>query len=319
MFTDIFKKDGPLSAKDIRSEASRKAWLKRQRAKQGKRADNSLSDHYDLYDDPDVTQDTLLSALSREDREEVLLAIKMAETQPTSLQDPTIVHQDGPHAGEFTDERRALHKQIIDDILSDANIEAATPATGEAPTFVVLGGRGGSGKSSFTWGTDKDGNIKEPKVNEFDSRKYLVLDSDAIKERLKPPYKGWNAYSVHEESSVLFDAITQSAAEMGLNFIHDATLKSDGVRSTIEYAKASGYRVEGHYMFVPRQVSAQRAIGRYLGKGPKARGRLVPPEIILGNTRNERNFDALKPEFDKWSAYDNQGAAPVLIERKATK
>lgn len=317
MFSSLFKKDGPLAAKDVRSAASRKAWLKRQRAKSStKTAPSSMSDYYDQFDDPSVTQDDILADLSRDDREEILLAIKRAETQATSLQDPANVHQDGPLKGEFTEERRKLHQQIIKDILTDEAIAAATPKNGEQPTFIVLGGRGGSGKSSFSWGTDREGNVREPKVNEFDSRKFLVLDSDAIKERLKPPYKGWNAYSVHEESSVLFDALTQTAAEMGLNFIHDATLKSGSVKSTIEYTKELGYRVEGHYMFVPRQVSAKRAVSRYLGDGPKKRGRLVPPEIILGNTKNERNFDALKGQFDHWSAYDNQGAAPVLIERK---
>lgn len=324
MFAKVLKESSAISPKDVRSAASRKAWLKRQRARKERDAEphadhHRLATHYDKYDDPNVTVQDIMDQFSTEDRGEVALALIKAKNAPTSMQDPANVHQDGPNKGQFTEARKALHRKIIEGILTDEAIAAATPADGEAPTFIVLGGRGGSGKSSFTWGRNRDGTEREPKVGEFDSRKFLVLDSDAIKERLKPPYKGWNAFSVHEESGVIFDQLTEDAARMGLNFIHDATLKSKSVKSTIDFVKEVGYRVEGHYMFVPRQVSAVRAVKRYLGKGPQDRGRLVPPEVILENTQNERNFDSFLPEFDHWSAYDNQGTEPKLISRKKGK
>lgn len=103
---------------------------------------------------------------------------------------------------------------------------------------------------------------------------------------------------------------------MGLNIIHDVTLKGSSALKNVAEFKDAGYRVEGNYMFLPRQEAASRAVSRFLGKGPGARGRLVPPEVILSNVNNEKNFDALKPYFDKWSAYDNRGKAPTLIARK---
>lgn len=297
MFSHVFKD----------SEASKKAWLKRQRAQSKKPAPESglgtdLAKHFEKYDDPNLTVKQVMADFTPEERGEIASAIIKAKAMPTSKSFWT------GKDGKYKPERLALHRKIISDILSTAAIKDATPADGETPTFVVLGGRGGSGKSSFTNG----------RVNEFDAKKFLVLDTDAIKERLKPPYKGWNAFNVHEESSDIFSQVTQIAKSLKLNIVHDATLKSRGVEDTIKEFKDDGYDIEGHYMFVPRQVSANRAVKRYLGKDGK-RGRLVPVEVILENTENEKNFDAMKPYFKKWSAYDNQGAEPKLISRKEKK
>lgn len=292
MFAHIFKD----------SAASTKAWLSRDRAGPPTTASKTgLVEHYAKYNDPNASVDTALKGLTPQEKSEIMLNIQRAQSAKTS------VEQYAPK-GEYSPDRQKLHNEIINDILSDANIKAATPKPGEKPTYIVLGGRGGSGKSGFTDGT----------VNEFDAKKFLKLDSDAIKERLRPPYEGWNAFSVHEESAHIFDAITFEAHKRGLNILHDSTLRSDGVGSTIAQMKASGYRVEGHYMFLPRQDAASRAVKRFLSKGPGQRGRLVPPEVVLQNTKNEANFEKLSRYFDKWSAYDNQGAkgsTPKLIKR----
>lgn len=293
MFAHIFKD----------SAASTKAWRSRQRAKRTL-AVTKLSEHYAKYDDPNITEEKILKGFTPQERAEVVNNVRKSQAAKTSAE--TYVKD-----GQYTPERQRLHQEIISKILSDAAIKAATPTKGETPTYIILGGRGGSGKSAFT-----DGTLKE-----FDASKFLKLDSDAIKEMLKPPYEGWNAYSVHEESAHIFDAITYMAHQKGLNIIHDSTLRSDGVGSTIAQMKSSGYRVEGHYMFLPRQVAAKRAVDRFLRKGQAERGRLVPPEVVLQNTSNEKNFERLSKYFDSWSAYDNQGAkgsTPTLITRGGT-
>lgn len=265
-----------------------------------KAVEPKLADYFKKFDNPDVTATDILANFTPEERGEIAVARMRAESAPTSKQLYT-------RNGHYTAARRALHAKIINEILSEENIKRTTPPEGTAPRFVVLGGRGGSGKSAFTNG----------KIKEFDASKYLVLDSDAIKDRLRPPYQGWNAHSVHEESSNIFDTVTQIAKSLRLNIVHDATLKSNSVESAVKAFKEDGYGIDGHYMFVPRQVSADRAVKRYLSKGKGQRGRLVPVDVILQNTRNEENFDNLKQHFDNWSAYDNQGAAPKLIGRKA--
>lgn len=284
------------------SAASTKAWLSRDRAGYKKTmADTGLLAHYAKYNDPKASEADAFQGLTEQEKSEVLWKMDMAKKAMTT-------DKQYSKKGVYTDDRQKLHNEIIDRFLSDEAIQAATPAPGEQPTYILLGGRGGSGKSAFTDGT----------INEFDASKFLKLDTDAIKEQLIPPYQGWNAFSVHQESTEIFDAITFEAQKRGLNIIHDSTLRSDDIGSTVAQIKKSGYRVEGHYMFLPRQVAAKRAIQRYLGKGPDERGRLVPPQVVLDNTDNERNFEKLSHYFDNWSAYDNQGpkgSIPKLINK----
>lgn len=267
--------------------------------KAGGKADVSLADYYAKHDDPNVTSEKILSQFTPAERGEVAMGIIKANATPSSKELYT------KKDGSYTEARLKLHREIIQSYLSDENIAKATPEKGTAPTFIILGGRGGSGKSGFTNG----------KINEFDASKFIVLDSDAIKEKLRPPYKGWNAACVHEESADIFERITEIAMARGLNLVHDSTLRSAKVEKTIKTMQGKGYDIEGHYMFVPRQVSATRAVKRYLGKGPDKRGRLVPVEVVLQNTENEKNFDTLKPYFKKWSAYDNSGTEAKLIGR----
>lgn len=279
----------------------------------GGKSVTGLTEHFAKYDDSTVSLQKILANFAPGDVREVEMMTLKAEKAPLS----TTEHV-GPD-GAYTAERQAKHAKIINTILSDAAVKAATPKPGEKPTYIVLGGRGGSGKSAFTH-NEKEG--RPPTVKEFDSRKFLTLDSDAIKEALIPPYEGWNAFSVHDESAHIFDQVTKQAQKMGLNIIHDSTLRSASVEKTILSMKADGYRVEGHYMFLPRQEAAKRAVQRYLGNGPDDRGRLVPPAVVLGNDKNEANFEYLSKHFEKWSAYDNQGAKgslPKLIKRGKVK
>ena len=116
---------------------------------------------------------------------------------------------------------------------------------------------------------------------------------------------------------MLMDRMTDQLIASRVNFIHDSTMKSRNVEKDIVRLESKGYAIEGHYMYVPRQVSASRAQARYLGRNGE-RGRLVPAKVILGDMQhNEAVFDSLKSHFSKWSAYDNQGDRPVLLGRKA--
>jgi predicted ABC-type ATPase len=206
--------------------------------------------------------------------------------------------------GSWTPERRKVHDQIMREILNPEAIKAATPKPGEDPVFTMLGGRGGSGKSWFS----KTGVV--PKG-------HLILDNDAIKAKL-PEYQGWNAALLHEEASHIFDRIDAAAREAGLNIAHDATLKTyrSAEKRANEY-RDKGYKVHGHYMFVPPHISAQRAVKRFMGPG----GRYVPPSYILSSTTNESSFDQLRPLLDKWSLYRNdvEGKEPELVAMMGEK
>lgn len=262
----------------------------------------ATSNLYTKYDDPTVTAESILFKFSASDREEIKLRVAKANTSQSSMS-TYFKH------GDFTPERKKLHDQIISSYFTDDNVKRATPPPGTQPNMVILGGRGGSGKSAFTNG----------KLKEFDSNAHLILDADAIKNKLVPPYTGWNAANVHEESAHIFLRVLAEAKLRKLNVINDVTLRSRNTEYDVGEFKQAGYTIEGHYMFVPRQVAAARAVKRYLGNSPNNRGRLVPPAILLQNTENEKNFDAMKKHFTKWSVYDNQGEAPKLVARKSKK
>jgi predicted ABC-type ATPase len=273
-------------------------------------------------DDPSITQETILAKLTPERRQEIegLLA-KAAKAGQTIDK-----HRDKDK--RYSPEREAIHNAILfegrigrDDenptqkkryppILGIDQVKNAKPPPGQKPKFVMLGGRGGSGKSWF-------------KGKAYDPKKFIVLDADVIKHQIDE-FEGWNAGHVHEESSDVLERALRDARALGLNVVLDATMKSaEGVMDKLKGFKEAGYNIDLEYMHLPRQIAAQRAIDRYFSPAKndptgKARGRLVAPEIVLANRLNEENFDKARALADSWAFYDNnvpRGTEPKLIAR----
>lgn len=203
--------------------------------------------------------------------------------------------------GAYTESRKELHKEILDDIFK--NSDKAKPKDGEKPKVVFLGGRGGSGKSKF------DGMV-------YDKENYIVLDADAIKEMI-PEYQGYNAFEVHEESSAILNQALKMARKEGLNVVLDATMKTlSSTERKIKDFVDSDYDIEMYYMHLPREKAAERAIGRFMGD----RGRYVPLHVLLDDMKhNEENFDKLKKYASKWAFYNNdvpsKNDKPILIDK----
>ena len=232
--------------------------------------------------------------------------------------------------GEYGKERAELQYSIIstqekkdekgktildangDPVYEKIDWEKKMPAKGEKPKLIILGGRGGSGKSSFT-----DGSLGD---DGYDREKFFVIDPDEYKTRL-PEYKdkkgtkyyGVNAWEVHEESSDMKKAALEMAKQKGANVVLDGTLsKYSSVKKVIDAFKEAGYDVEGAYMHLPREKSVARGILRGM------KGRFVPVGQLLNMKENEDVFEQLMPEFSKWSIYDNdvpKGEKPKLVAR----
>ena len=207
----------------------------------------------------------------------------------------------------YTKERFELHEKIINKILSPENIAKASPKNGEKPYFMILGGRGGSGKSTF----DKE---KNPDSGVYKESECIHVDPDAIKEMLAEEsgegWEGWKARMYHEESSDVSKMVMRRALSMGANVVMDITMSNADVQiEELKQAKKLGYNTGAYYMHVPKQESFCRAMGRYLEnpdtKEPDYTGRLVPPDVLLNMTDNEDNFDKVKDFADDWSFYDN--------------
>lgn len=254
----------------------------------------TAADYASDHDQADVTPEAILEQFPDDTKDKIAAAQeRLASIEQTIDQ----YQQDG----RWTEERKKCHRQILEKVLSPEQIEAATPAEGENPTLVILGGRGGSGKSAFA------GEV-------YDPEKSIVLDADAIKGML-PEYEGWNAHQVHMESGEIFDSIVRAARDAGLNVVLDKTMKTaKATVAEVKVFKEAGYRTEAHYMHLPRQEAAKRAISRFLDGREK--GRYVPLEVVLSNTTNEEAFDQVKELVDAWSFRDNnvaRGEQPILI------
>ena len=208
--------------------------------------------------------------------------------------------------GEYTRQRSELHKEIIDKLFENA--KTAKPKDGKAPTFMILGGRGGSGKGNF--GKENKG------CQVYNKKDYIVLDADEIKKRLKPPYNGYNAFEVHQESSDILTQALAKARKEGLNVVWDGTMKTlSSVEKRLKPFIDSKYNIEMYYMHLPREKAAERAIGRFM---EEEEGRYVPLPELLKMKDNEENFDKLKKYASKWAFYNNDvpfGTPPKLVDK----
>jgi predicted ABC-type ATPase len=257
-----------------------------------------------LYSAPTKTADQIVAAFPGGAEAIARTRARLAEVVPTDA----LVSEGGFRNpdGTYTAERAAMHRKIAMSFFPPEKVARALPAPGEKPVLTMLGGRGGSGKS---WLTGEHGPVDESKS--------ILLDSDAIKGML-PGYEGWNASSFHEESTHILGMADARALELGVNTIHDATLKSEATSAMrMAQYESAGYEVEGYYMYAAPETAATRAMSRY-AKGGKFNGRFVPPEIILGNVNNEKNFDKMSGGFRKWAVYDNNAEGkegPKLVSR----
>jgi predicted ABC-type ATPase len=252
-----------------------------------------LASNYNFrFDDPGITTEKILSALPLEAADR----LQSIHDRLANVAQTVDIYKKN---GRYTETRSALHRDIVGKVLSSDRIKEATPLD-DQPSFTILGGRAGSGKSWF-------------KGKVYDPLKAIVLDADDIKAEL-PEYEGWNAYEVHEESGEIFDLITDIAKSLRLNIVHDATMKTpDKAIRLVEHFKGIGYKVDAFYMYLPRQLAAKRAISRFLGT---VAGRYVPVEVILANTLNETSFDGVRPSTEYWQFRDNnvpQQHDPTLI------
>lgn len=278
------------------------------------RGGHKFSDYAATRDDKEVTPEKILKQISGfASRTGKIYSAKDIQKIATDLDEKNKQIRDNKQqthdkyrkSGErdtaiYDKDRVIKHNEILAEFFKD--IPSKRPAKGEKPTFIMLGGRGGSGKSKFA------GEV-------YDKSKFVVLDADEIKKRL-PEYKGWNAAEVHEESSDILDKALRRAKALGLNVVLDATMKGvETSKKRLQQFIDAGYRTEAHYMYLPRQKSAERAVKRFLGeKG----GRYVPLEVLLGMKTNESTFDELKEMVDGWSFSDNDvgfDEAPKLVDK----
>ncbi len=227
-----------------------------------------------------AAQETGLSV--DEVRRKIDMADKYNATQPTTAE-----RYKNEDTGIYTAERSALHGKILADVFRGKQAQLA--AAGTQPRAIMLGGRGGAGKSQF------EGMV-------YTQDKYILLNSDEFKKVL-PEYRGFNANEVHEESGDLLDLAIAYAVKHRYNIVIDATMSGkDSTEALMKEFKKNGYQIDMYFMHLPREISTMRGIKRYVSK---PNGRYVPYDVLISMTDCEKNFYELLPYATNWAFYTN--------------
>lgn len=211
---------------------------------------------------------------------------------------------DGKGGMRFSDERQALHDQIV------ANHVAGVPSR-ENPTYTMMGGGPASGKSTAI---EKNPDLGVPPKTDA-----VHIDSDGIKGEL-PEYRDMIAAGdtsaakfAHEESSFLAKRVQATAFANRQDVVLDGTgdNSAKSVEGKIGAARASGYKVDGHYVTLDTNEAVSRA------KLRAARTGRMPPEDVIRDTHRgvSQIFPQVSGSFDSVTLWDNNGSSPTLVAR----
>jgi predicted ABC-type ATPase len=220
-----------------------------------------------------------------------------------------------PSTGDFTPERKKLHDQIV-----EAHMAGVKRPDG-APTYVMLGGGGGSGKSTAL--------LANPDLGIPGKGDAVHVNADDIKAALPESHEmnnqldlTWASFS-HEESSHLSKRIQAASIERGLSIVDDGTgANQKNVAKKIAAMHDKGYQTKAAYATVPTEVAVQRSALRATHPGADGLYRFPPPDAVrTAHAGASRTFANLASEFDTAVLFDNSqphGHAPTLVA-SATK
>lgn len=223
--------------------------------------------------------------------------LRMSKTKEWGTGGPHDTSVQHMQDGKWTVERDRIHQGIANGVIVAA-IKRGVPTEHQV---VVMGGLGGSGKSSILRNqarAEAAGVKLGPGQNADHPSSHLVINPDVFKEQLirrglvdrmpgMTPME--SAHLVHEESSRIARMVQERAAALGMNIILDRTLSSS--TKTLEDLSPDGmlggYIAHGIFTDVSPSKSLASTEHRYangvrdyLSSGVGLGGRPVPPSII---------------------------------------
>jgi predicted ABC-type ATPase len=202
--------------------------------------------------------------------------------------------------GNYTKERKELHKEIINKFKKEA-----VCITKGRPIAILMGGSPASGKSSF---------IKK-------YRPYLMandivkVDADEIRAKL-PEYKGFNATQTHLETKDIVNTLISDrniGVPCNFDLIYDGTMNSvKSYEPLIELLRKNNYKIFIIYIDrVPYETVVSRMKERY-----KKSGRFVPVEVIDDFfSKGTEALNKLKKQVDGYVVVDGSNFDYDIIER----
>ena len=204
--------------------------------------------------------------------------------------------------GQYLQERKALHKSILNKYLS----QIVRQAKQQRPNAVFMAGGPGAGKS-FALDT-------MAKAGLINITNYVLINSDDIKEMI-PEYQTFKkvdqekaADLVHKESTFLKDQVVGEAKMRRVNFILDGTM-SDPTYSKALLNSLIGFQTKIIFVDAPTEVLLKRVNER----GQKT-GRFVPEAYVKSSVEQIRkSIEELSKTADI-TFYINSSNAPLLKE-----
>lgn len=179
-------------------------------------------------------------------------------------------------------------------------------------SFVIVTGRGGSGKSTI---------IRELGLD----KNHMLMDSDEVKP-LVPGFKEYGANYVHKVSVDINNALFEDALEQGTNIVFPTTGWHDYVEELINKAHEAGYNVQLIHSNIDSEKSMERAIKRFTDGEMLPDGttmhRFVDPAYIQNGTYVDTVVDKFKDHqfIDRdILVFDNNGTYPPKLTEKIEK
>jgi hypothetical protein len=196
--------------------------------------------------------------------------------------------------GTWKPERAVEHEAAVARLL---NPKAVAPP-GEKPKAFVLLGSMAAGKTS----------AGAPMARKLGCEFTTASDDDVAP--LLTGYEGWNATTLHVESSyVIKELLTKKAIELRHNLLFDFTgADTQATRKRIEQLIKAGYEVHVCHVATPPETCAWRAWNRFrvnaFGKPEEDRGRFIDPNVVyygIGH-KADATYDELKknPAVKSW-------------------
>lgn len=273
-------------------------------------------------------QDSEEGTQEREDAERRKYGELPADFRPTEKETNGLTNSPitGPwidkETGYYNEERRALHREIIERLL-----DGIEPPKDGKPTLYFNGGGPASGKGTMTKGSNarltnypssRGADEFTGALEDVPNPEALLIDPDIMKLQIPEARdaldrvrrgvgteqdRDW-ANSAHNESSDLSAQLYRAALARGINVIFDGTGNGSvsSVTRKVTAAKERGYRVEANYISLNPEEGIKRALSR------ADRSHRVVPNSAIANTYQNipEIFDAVKNDlFDKVNLFDN--------------
>lgn len=196
--------------------------------------------------------------------------------------------------GVYNQDRIKIHNEILHEF-----DDSKTCLSQVQPVAIFMGGAPGSGKSTFL----------KKYAPYMTSDLIYKIDADDVRAKL-PEYKGWNANSTHLETK---DIVSKLIDNVATPCVHDIVF--DGTMSSpknylriIQKVKRYGYKTFIIFMKVPKEVSIERAMGRY-----QRSGRFVPVFVIDEFFKDsDKTFNQLKEMVNGYIVVD--GITQTILE-----